>query len=114
MRDETLAKLACAFAGCVWGLLWIPLRVLDAGGLTGLWATFAFYAWPMVLVLPAMAWRWRQTLDGGLSLQLTGFASALGLVFYSVALLYTDVIQVMLLFYLTPVWSTLLARWFLG
>ena len=33
-RLETRAKLACALAGVVWGLFWIPLRAMDQIGIT--------------------------------------------------------------------------------
>ncbi len=110
---ETRAKLACAFAGVVWGLIWIPLRAMDEVGITGAWATATLYFWPFVLVLPLAAWRWRRILRGGFGLQLTGLITAASLVLYADALIYTEVIRAMLLFYLTPVWSTLLARIFL-
>jgi drug/metabolite transporter (DMT)-like permease len=114
MKTETLAKIACAYSGMVWGLFWIPLRTLESVGVTGLWATLIFYAAPMLLSLPVLVWRWRQTLDGGLGLQVTGIVAAFGLVLYSISVLYTDVIKAILLFYLTPIWSTLLARAVLG
>jgi drug/metabolite transporter (DMT)-like permease len=113
MRTENLAKLACAYSGVVWGLFWIPLRALDDLGITGAWATVLFYLVPGLLVLPIMIWRWRAVLAGGLGLQLTGLVTGLGLVLYADALIYTAVIRAMLLFYLTPVWSTLLARLYL-
>jgi drug/metabolite transporter (DMT)-like permease len=40
--------------------------------------------------------------------------AALSLVLYSISILYTDIVRAMLLFYLTPLWSTLLARLVLG
>ena len=114
MRTETLAKLACAYSGVVWGLFWIPLRALDDLGITGAWATVLFYLVPALLMLPIMARRWRRLLAGGLGLQLTGMVTGLALVLYADALIYTDVIRAMILFYLTPVWSTLLARLYLA
>ncbi len=114
MRTETLAKLACAYSGVVWGLFWIPLRALDDLGITGAWATVLFYLVPALLMLPIMARRWRRLLAGGLGLQLTGVVTGLALVLYADALIYTDVIRAMILFYLTPVWSTLLARLYLA
>jgi drug/metabolite transporter (DMT)-like permease len=114
VKTETLAKLACAFSGLVWGVFWIPIRKLAEAGVTGVWATLMFYAVPFVLVLPLLFWRWRPTISGGLWLQILGFTAAVSLVVYSISILYTDVVRAMLLFYLTPVWSTLLARAFLG
>ncbi|WP_119273979.1 DMT family transporter [Taklimakanibacter deserti] len=114
MKTETLAKFACAYSGMVWGLFWIPIRSLDQAGIGGLWATFFFYTLPFALCLPILLVRWRPTVAGGLWLQLLGFMAALSLVAYSVSILYTDVVRATLLFYLTPLWSTLLARIFLG
>jgi drug/metabolite transporter (DMT)-like permease len=114
MKTDTLAKLACAYSGLVWGLFWIPIRALRDAGIEGLWATLIFYAVPFILVLPLLAWRWRETREGGLWLQAMGVMAAVSLVLYSVSMLYTDVVRAMLLFYLTPLWSTLLARLLLG
>ncbi len=114
MKTETLAKLACAYSGLVWGLFWIPIRALADAGISGLWANLFFYAVPLVLSLPLLAFRWRPVLHGGLWLQVLGFVPAVSLVLYSVSILYTDVVRATLLFYLTPLWSTLLARIFLG
>jgi len=112
-KTEIQAKWACALAGAVWGLFWIPLRAMDENGITGAWATAMLYFWPFVALLPLLAWRWRQLLRGGFGLQVTGLVTAAALVLYADALIYTDVIRAMLLYYLTPVWSTLLARIFL-
>jgi drug/metabolite transporter (DMT)-like permease len=114
MKTDTLAKIACAYSGMVWGLFWIPLRTLEAAGITGLWATFVFYTAPIVLAAPIMIWRWREVVAGGIGLQLTGILSAFGLVLYSISVLYTDIVKAILLFYLTPIWSTLLGRVVLG
>jgi drug/metabolite transporter (DMT)-like permease len=114
VKTETLAKFACAYSGLVWGLFWIPIRRLADAGIEGLWATLFFYAVPFVLSLPLLVLRWRAALAGGLRLQVLGFVAAVSLVLYSVSILYTDVVRATLLFYLTPLWSTLLARIFLG
>ncbi len=114
MKTETLAKLACAYSGLVWGLFWIPMRTLAEAGIGALWATLFFYIVTFALSLPLLAFRWRPILRGGLWLQLLGLMTGLSLVLYSVSVLYTDVVRATLLFYLTPLWSTLLARFFLG
>lgn len=114
MKTETLAKLACAYSGLVWGLFWIPVRALAEAGIAGLWAIAFFYAVPFVLAVPLVLLRWRPAVRGGLWLQILGFVPALSLVLYSVSILYTDVVRATLLFYLTPLWSTLLARFILG
>ncbi len=110
---ENRAKLACAYGGLIWGVFWIPLRALEAAGVSGAWATVAFYAIPLAIVVPLLLYRWRQILRGGWRLQLIGLFAGLSLVLYSNAFLYTDVVRAMLLYYLCPVWGSLLARIFL-
>jgi drug/metabolite transporter (DMT)-like permease len=98
----------------VWGVFWLPLRAMDEAGITGAWATVAFYLVPLAIVAPLLAWRWRSIRAGGLYLQVIGFTAAIALVTYADSLVYTEVIRAMLLFYLTPLWSALLARAVLG
>lgn len=109
-RVENMAKLACAYAGIVWGLFWIPLRAMDEAGITGAWSTAMFYIVPVVILMPMLLWRWRQLIAGGVNLHITGMISGFSLVLYANALIHTEVVHAMLLYYLTPIWSTLLAR----
>lgn len=107
---ENLAKVACTTAGAIWGLYWIPLRAVNAAGITGSWATTLFYLAPFLLLLPIAIFRWRHIIRAGWPLQWIAILAAVALVFYSNAFLYTDVIRAVLLYYLTPIWSALLAR----
>ena len=111
---ETIAKLACAFAGVAWGLFWLPLRAMNDAGITGAWATVMIYVIPLFFALPLLLWRRRKVAEGGLLMQMIGIVAGIGLVLYADALIYTQVIKAMLLFYLTPLWSALLARVVLG
>lgn len=108
------ARIACLYAGAVWGLFWIPLRGLEKAGTHSLWITAVYFLVPVCCLAPALLWRAREILQGGMKLQVTAALAALAITLYSIAIIYTDVVRVMLLFYLTPVWSTLLARAVLG
>jgi len=67
-----------------------------------------------LLLLP-MAFRHRESLAaGGFSLFLTGILTGSAFALYAAAIVLTEVVRVLLLFYLTPVWSTLLGVLFLG
>ena len=109
-RIENIAKIACTIAGAIWGLYWIPVRALHDAGIQGLWATAVFYLVPLVLMLPIALLRWRQIISAGWMMQGIAIIGGLCLVLYSTAFLYTDVIHATLLYYLTPIWSALLAR----
>ncbi len=108
------ASLACAYSGVAWGLFWIPLRGMDSAGVTDAWATVLFYAMPLVLFSPWIFKNWRRIARCGWSLHFIGIATGVSLAFYSNALLYTEVVRGLVLYYTTPVWSLLLARIVLG
>ncbi len=112
---ETRAKLACAYSGMVWGVFWIPLRFVEDAGIRGAWSSVLFFLVPSLILIPyQLIFRLGPVLRGGRHMQATAFLAAVSLGFYALAVLYTEVIRAMLLFYLTPLWSTLLARAVLG
>ena len=108
---DALPAAALVFNALVWGLSWWPLRELQAQGLHPLWSTALIY----LLALPLLLWRqdgsvWRrQPLLWGLAL-----AAGLTNVGFNWAVTVGDVVRVVLLFYLMPVWATLLAWPMLG
>ena len=108
------ASLACAYSGIAWGLFWIPLRGMDRAGVTDAWATVLFYAIPLLLFSPWIFKNWQRIVGCGWQLHCIGIATGVSLAFYSNALLYTEVIRGLVLYYTTPVWSLLLARMVLG
>lgn len=111
---QTLAKLASLYAGLIFGIYWIPLRALESAGLAEMLPAMVFNAIPMILMLPAIVWRWPNIRRAPLHFHITGVFVGLSIVAYSNAFLYTDVVRVLILYYLTPVWGFLLARVFLG
>ena len=111
---ENRAKLACLYAGGVWGLFWIPLRALEEAGINGLWVTFVYFLVPTIFLIPVGILRLKYLKLGGFNLQLTGMLSGGALMLYATSIVYTDVVRAMLLFYLTPVWGTILGRLFLN
>ena len=108
------ASLACAYSGVAWGLFWIPLRGMDSAGVTDAWATVMFYGVPLLLFSPWILVNWRRILNCGWQMQFIGIATGVALAFYSAALLYTEVVRALVIYYTTPVWSLLLARIALG
>ena len=112
--SETLARWACAYAGAIWGLFWMPLRAMQAAGLDPIWSTALFLSVPGLVFLPLLPFRLRFLAQGGLKLQRSALLAGAAMAFYALAVTQTEVIRAMLLFYLTPLWSTLLARFVLG
>src|SRR5210317_1062813 len=105
--DKTLS-LALALSAGVWGLYWFPLRTIENAGLSGSWSVVFFNACPLILLCPLLAFNFRQ-LIGVLGPTLLA-AAMIGMAFtlYANGLLETTVVRATMLYYLTPVWSTLL------
>lgn len=114
MSRQTLAKLAAAYAGAVFGIYWIPVRALEDAGFPGIWAAVVFNTVPLILVLPLLARNWRAFAGGGLRFHAGAVLAGLTLSGYAVSVLYTDVLRAVLLFYLTPVWGFLIGWAVLG
>jgi drug/metabolite transporter (DMT)-like permease len=93
----------------VWGLIWYPYRALDYAGVGGAAATTLTYAGAFVLGLAVLRPRF----------QLSWMLAAIGLtagwanVGFTIAVIYGDVMRVVLLFYLAPIWTIVFARWLL-
>ena len=90
------------------------MRALEDAGLHGLWITVVYFLVPTIGLLPVTLWRWRHVRAGGIQLQLTALISGGALLLYTTSIVYTDVVRAILLFYLMPVWATILARIYLG
>lgn len=98
----------------LWGAWWIPLRALEAKGLPAGWATFATSLCALALLLPfALVKRHRLRANAG---PLLGMALAAGASFvaFNHAVVYGEIVRVTLLFYLVPVWASILGTVFLG
>ena len=113
-RPDLMPSGLLMFAAVVWGVFWIPLRHLRDAGFEGAWATSAYFGVGLIALLPIAALRWRQLRDGGANLLLIGLLAGTALALYTLSFLYTTVVKALLIFYLTPVWSTLTGRFMLG
>jgi len=109
-----MPNLAVLCSALLWGTLWIPLRRIAETGLGAASATTIGFLLPFVLLLPYGIRHWPSIRAGGRELGIGGFLLALSIALYAEALVRGHVARVILLFYLTPVWSTLLARLLLG
>ncbi|MCA3239159.1 MAG: DMT family transporter [Curvibacter sp.] len=102
------------FSATLWGLSWWPLKVFSAQGLAGASLSLLSYG-PVALCGLILLWRqravWREQPGMLLWLALVGGSANVAFV---TALMQGEVVRVMLLFYLSPVWSVLGARLFLG
>ncbi len=108
-RVSWLPALALTFNAFVWGVSWWPFRQLETLGLHPLWATALIYAMAVVAI---SLWRraaWRELLRTP-ALWVLVLASGTTNAAFNWAVTIGDVVRVVLLFYLMPLWAVLLAR----
>jgi len=113
-RQPGPAAIGIVIGGAMWGLIWVPIRAMEAAGLSGAWSGFALYAVAVVLMIPLMVAMRARPLAHLAVLIPCGLLTGAAFSLYSTSLVMTDVIRSVLLFYLSPVWSTLLGLAFLG
>ena len=107
----TLALLAGAM---FWGVVWYPFRLLNQAGIDGLWATLLTYGLALAVGIALFPRHARA------ALRLTPLSVLMGLsigwsnLAYVLGVLEGEVMRVLLLFYLAPLWTPPLARLFLG
>ena len=106
------AAFAALLNATVWGLAWIPLKWLEAHGVSTLWTTLFVFAACTLAVLAARPGALARSCQSPQLLWLM-LASGLTNVCFNVALATGDVVRAVLLFYLMPMWVVLLARWLL-
>jgi drug/metabolite transporter (DMT)-like permease len=113
-RSALLPAGAVALSAGLWGLWWLPLRALAEAGLGGPAVNLALYGIASLALLPWFWRRRRRLAAGGLLLLGAGGLFGAALVAWNLALILGEVVRVTLLFYLAPIWATLLAVTLLG
>ena len=117
--DSTVKALPSAptwallFGAALWGVVWYPYRLLAGAGLDGIWSTLATYGIALavgVALFPREALRLRGmprlAIVMGLAIGWSNLA-------YVIGVLQGEVMRVLLLFYLAPLWTVPLAWLFL-
>jgi drug/metabolite transporter (DMT)-like permease len=104
-----LPALALVFNAFIWGLSWWPFRQLEAAGLHPLAATVLIYLLAVTVITLTRPAAWRELLAHP-ALWVLVLASGTTNAAFNWAVTIGDVVRVVLLFYLMPVWAVLLAR----
>jgi drug/metabolite transporter (DMT)-like permease len=95
-------------AAATLGLFWRPLRTLWQSGLDAGLATIAVFVMPIVMIVPLACLRLALGKTIGMARGISGLLTGGALALYSDSLLHTDVARILILFYVAPVWSTIL------
>lgn len=110
---KTLAVSALLAGAVVWGVIWYPYRLLEAAGVSGALSSTLTYLAALLLGLTVLRKAWRRARWSWMlvPIALAGGGCNLG---YVLATLHGEVMRVLLLFYLAPLWTVLLSRLLLG
>lgn len=106
--------LGLLYGATFWGFVWYPTRLLEDAGMHGAWLTLVSYAVAFACFLPFV--RLPSSARGARPPDLLVLLLAAGWtnVAFVLAVLEGEVVRVVLLFYLSPIWTVLLGHWLLG
>ena len=106
--SENTLSVFIVISSAAWGLYWFPLRGIEATGMSGAWSVVFFNACPLVVLLPLLLFKAKMLVGTFSSTLLVSVLVGSAFTCYANALIETTVIRATMLFYLTPVWSTLI------
>jgi drug/metabolite transporter (DMT)-like permease len=115
-HEGRVAVAALLTGALVWGLIWYPYRVLREAGIDGIAATTATYAVALLGLIFGLSFFRRALAQFSPSWMLAWLAlsAAVSNLGYVLATLNGEVMRVLLLFYLAPLWTVLLSHFLLG
>ncbi len=107
-RGELLPSAGLAIGAGVWGLYWIPVRAIEQAGVQAAWTGPVIFTASLVVLLPFLLSRLGVLIRNWHGIMLPGLLAGFAFALYIGSLNQTDVVRAILLFYMSPLWSTLL------
>jgi drug/metabolite transporter (DMT)-like permease len=111
--QRPLAISSLIYAATLWGLVWYPYRLLEQAGVGGIASSFFSYATPLLLLGWLHVRSLRAARGHWLWLSALGLAAGWTNLAYVLGVLQGEVVRVLLLFYLSPLWTVLFSRFLL-
>jgi drug/metabolite transporter (DMT)-like permease len=105
-----LPALSILLGASLWGVIWYPLRLLESGGLAGLWLVLTVYAAAFAASLPFLWPALRDFMRQPRPLILLMLAAGWTNIAFFEAVLGGNVLRALLLFYLSPLWAVALGH----
>ncbi|MGD8641904.1 MAG: DMT family transporter [Gammaproteobacteria bacterium] len=95
-----------------WGLTWLPIKSINQMGLDGIYLVFIAFTCAGLLLSPYLFTQRRSWRGNMRFLLLIALIGGLANLSFQTALVHGNVVRVMILFYLLPVWS-ILGAWYI-
>ena len=107
--EQRHALLIIFLASSFWGVLWVPMRHIEAMGLSGLWVVVLFHFLPALAILPLIVKTASSSRRDWGRAAVAGALMGAGFALYALGLVVASVTKTVILFYMTPIWSTVIA-----
>lgn len=107
------AVFGLLFGALCWGIIWFPYRIMSDAGVSGVVSSFYTYGIATVLAAIYFAKYWRGLFRLPLSIVWLSIVAGWTNLSYVLAIIDGEVMRVMLLFYLSPIWTLILAHFWL-
>jgi len=109
-KQKILAVSALLSGATTWGLAWYPYRLLELGGVSGALSSFFTYFIPLLAGVLIFRRQLAMVRDYRWMLLAIGLTAGWTNLAYVLAVLHGEVMRVLLLFYLSPLWTVVFAR----
>lgn len=106
--------LALLYAASFWGFVWYPARLLDGLGVAGLWQTLLSYGSALLVMSLLRGLPVKGMVGHGKECSWLILSAGWTNVAFLLAVIDGEVVRVLILFYLSPLWAVLLGRWLLA
>ena len=113
-KSDTFLSFFIFISASVWGMFWFPLRAIEAIGVTSPWAVALTNACPLILLTPLLIFNWKQLQRNFVPTCFTAVMIGLAFTFYANSLVETTVVRATILFYLNPIWGTVIGLFWLS
>jgi drug/metabolite transporter (DMT)-like permease len=102
------------FGAFVWGIIWYPYRLMANAGVTGIYSSFYVFILTIAIALPYFFITKKKVPIWSKDFWLLALVAGYTNISYVLAVIDGEVVRVMLLFYLSPVWTIFLAHFMLN
>lgn len=112
-NKNSFAIFGLLFGASVWGIIWYPYRLLEQSGIPGVTASFYTYLIAMLIGCFIFRKHWRGLFSLPKSMVWLVLAAGWTNLSFVLAVIHGEVMRVTLLFYLSPIWTLLMAHFWL-
>ena len=102
------------FGAFVWGIIWYPYRLMANAGVSGIYSSFYVFILTIAIALPYFFITKKKVPISSKDFWLLALVAGYTNISYVLAVIDGEVVRVMLLFYLSPVWTIFLAHFMLN